>query len=275
MRPGDSLRWRQLSHPRRRVPNLAGVLATLVVSFAHAQAPSPPQPPRGGIEFQSADVKTLQADAFANPGSLWITRGAALWEEPRGQARVACASCHGRAEASMKGAAVRYPKHDAAMGRVVNLEQRVNACVEGKQKGAPLAWESESLLALTAYVAAQSNGQPIAVSIDGPAAPVFERGRRLYVERQGQLNVACTHCHDAHWGRTLLNERVSQGHPADWPAYRLEWQSLGSLQRRLRACYFGVRAEQPPFGSPDLLALELYLAARARGLAISVPGVRR
>jgi sulfur-oxidizing protein SoxA len=43
----------------------------------------------------------------------------------------------------------------------------------------------------------------------------------------------------------------------------------------LRACYFGVRAEMPPFGSDDLVALELYLAARAKGLKASVPGVRR
>jgi sulfur-oxidizing protein SoxA len=89
------------------------------------------------------------------------------------------------------------------------------------------------------------------------------------------MNLACHHCHDLSWGKTLLAETVSQGHPEGWPAYRLEWQSLGSLQRRLRACFFGVRAEQPPFGSPDLVALELYLAARARGLPISVPGVRR
>jgi sulfur-oxidizing protein SoxA len=170
---------------------------------------------------------------------------------------------------------VRYPKHDAELGRVVNLEQRINACVERRQKAPALAWESEPLLALTAFVTAQSNGAVIGVAIDGAAAPVYEHGRRLYFERQGQLNVACTQCHDASWGRTLLNERVSQGHPADWPAYRLEWQSLGSLHRRLRACYFGVRAEMPPYGSPDLVALELYLAARARGLAISVPGVRK
>lgn len=47
------------------------------------------------------------------------------------------------------------------------------------------------------------------------------------------------------------------------------------MQRRLRACYFGVRAEMPAFGSADLVVLELYLAARARGLAASVPGVRK
>jgi sulfur-oxidizing protein SoxA len=235
--------------------------------------PPQPQPLRGGIEFQGADVRAQQADAFANPGSLWITRGAALWEERRGQA--ACASCHGKAETSMKGVAARYPKHDAALGRVVNLDQRINACVQERQKAPALEWESEPLLALAAYVAAQSNGARVEVSIDGPARSTYESGRALYFERQGQLNVACTHCHDGSWGRTLLTERISQGHPLDWPAYRLEWQSLGSLQRRLRACYFGVRAEMPPFGSPDLVALELYLAARARGLAGSVPGVRR
>jgi L-cysteine S-thiosulfotransferase len=252
--------------------NWAPAFAGVTTLVALAQPPQP-QPLRGGIEFQGADVRAMQADAFGNPGSLWITRGAALWEERRGQA--SCASCHGKAEGSMKGVAARYPRHDAALGRVVNLEQRINACVELNQKAPAVAWESEPLLALTAYVASLSNGVNLDVSVAGPAAGAYERGRTLYFERQGQLNLACTHCHDASWGRTLLNERVSQGHPVDWPAYRLEWQALGSLQRRLRACYYGVRAEMPAFGSDDLVALELYLAARARRLAASVPGVRR
>jgi sulfur-oxidizing protein SoxA len=240
----------------------------LLLILTTAAFAGPPNPPRGGIEFQSPDVRALQGDAFANPGSLWVTRGAALWEQ-------GCASCHGKAETSMKGVAARYPKHDAALGRVVNLEQRINACVVARQKAPALAWESEPLLALTAHVSAQSNGAKLEVSVSGPAAATYERGRSLYFERQGQLNLACTQCHDGSWGKTLLAEPISQGHPVDWPAYRLEWQALGSLQRRLRACYFGVRAEQPPFGSDDLVALELYLADRARGLAISVPGVRR
>lgn len=259
----------------RRRCFLAAAAPLLLATAAIAAEPERPRPLRAGVEFQGDDIRSLQADAFANPGSLWITRGAALWNERRGSAQVACASCHGKAAASMKGVAVRYPKHDGELGRVVNLEERINACVQGNQKAAVLAWESEPLLAFTAFVAAQSNGERLDVATEEPAAAAYERGRRIYYERQGQLNVACTHCHDLSWGRTLLAERISQGHPADWPAYRLEWQSLGSLQRRLRACYYGVRAEMPPFGSPDLVALELYLAARAKGLAISVPGVRR
>ena len=171
--------------------------------------------------------------------------------------------------------AARYPAYDATLGHVADLEQRIDACVTGKQRDAALAYESRELLALTAYVARQSRGIPVAARVDGSASAAYERGRTLYFERQGQLNLACTHCHDANWGRTLLAEKVSQGQPVDWPAYRLEWQSLGSISRRLRACYFGVRAQQPAFGSDDLVALQLYLAQRAQGLVANAPGVRR
>ena len=212
-----------------------------------------------GVEYQSDTVKAMQADSFGNPGLLWVDRGAGCG--------IKCIGCHGDIE--LKGVAARYPRQSPQLGRVVDLEQRIQACMPG------LPWESRDLLGLTALVARQSNAIPISVDVSGPAASTHERGRSLYFERQGQLNLACTHCHDANVGKTLLSEPISQGQPADWPAYRLEWQSLGSLQRRLRACYFGVRAEMPAFGSDDLVALELYLAARGQGLAASVPGVRR
>jgi len=89
------------------------------------------------------------------------------------------------------------------------------------------------------------------------------------------MNLACAHCHDRNWGRQLLAETISQGHGNAYPAYRLEWQSAGSLQRRMRACYFGLRAEMPPYGAQELLDLELYLAWRASGLPVETPGVRR
>lgn len=249
--------------------------ALVLAAAATTAMAGAPVPPRSGIEFQSADVRALQADEFANPGMLWVTRGEALWSARRGAAGLACASCHGEAAKSMGAAAASHPKYTPRAGRVLNLEERINACVVDHQKAPPWDWESQELLGLAAYVGRQSRGVPISVSIEGPARPTYERGRTLYFERQGQLHLACHQCHDAKWGRTLLAEKISQGHPVDWPAYRLEWQTLGSLQRRLRACFYGVRAELPAFGSPDLVALELYLADRARGLVSSVPGVRR
>jgi sulfur-oxidizing protein SoxA len=227
----------------------------------------------GGVEFQSPDVKAMQADDFANPGMLWVTRGEKLWREAPATGP-SCQSCHGEG-AKMKGVAAAYPKHDANVGRVVNLEERIDYCVREKQKGAALAPESDARLSLSAYVAHQSRGVPISVAVDGPAKATYDRGAALYRQRIGQMNLACTHCHDRSAGKTLLNETISQGQPDGWPAYRIEWQSVASLQRRLRACFFGVRAEQPAFGDPDLVALELYLAARAKTLPLSVPGVRR
>ncbi len=47
------------------------------------------------------------------------------------------------------------------------------------------------------------------------------------------------------------------------------------MQRRIRACLFGVHAEMPPPGATELTDLELFLAWRAQGLLLESPGVRR
>ena len=59
-----------------------------------------------------------------------------------------------------------------------------------------------------------------------------------------------------------------------YPMYRLEWQTLGSLQRRLRNCINGMRTQNFDFGAPELVELELYLMSRARGLPAETPAVR-
>jgi sulfur-oxidizing protein SoxA len=235
----------------------------------------PPAPLKAGSEFQSHDIRELQADEFANPAMLWVAQGRQLWLAPRGAAGKSCADCHGAAEQSMAGAATGFPKSARQAGRLLNLEGQINTCAVERQKAPPMDYESDALLALTAYVARQSRGMPMAVIIDGARHAPFEEGRRLYRQRMGQLNLACHHCHQSHWGRQLLADTISQGHGSGYPAYRFEWQKIGSLQRRLRACYFGLRAEMPEYGSSELLALELYLAWRATGLAVEAPGVRK
>ena len=67
---------------------------------------------------------------------------------------------------------------------------------------------------------------------------------------------------------------MPQGHPTGYPIYRLEWQTLGSLQRRLRNCLTGMRAVAEPLGAQELVDLELYLMWRARGMPMETPAVR-
>jgi sulfur-oxidizing protein SoxA len=268
---------------RRRIARVATALAlpalaaamVAVSALARAQLRAiPANELRSGITFAGADVRAMQADDFANPGFLWVDRGERLWREvPAGSQ--SCAGCHGDAASSMRGVAARYPAYDAASSRVIDLEARIDDCRVRRQKLAPLARESDDLLGLTAYVATQSRGLPMAVSIDGAARPTWERGRDFYYARHGQMNLACAQCHEQNWGKRLYSETLSQGHGNAFPAYKLEWQSLGSLQRRIRACLFGVRAEMPSYGAPELTDVELFLAWRARGLPMEAPGVRR
>lgn len=174
----------------------------------------------------------------------------------------------------MKGAATRYPQIDKG-GGLLNLEDRIRQCRERRQQAAPFNFESEELLALTALVRMQSRGMPMVISIGGESRAYFERGRDFYYSRSGQMNLACAHCHQENWGKKLGPETISQGHGNAYPAYRLEWQTMGSLQRRFRSCLSGVRAEMLPYGATEYLDLELYLAWRSGKLPIETPGVRR
>jgi sulfur-oxidizing protein SoxA len=203
-----------------------------------------------------------------------VLQGEALWSKPVGADGRACADCHGDARVSMKGVAARYPAYDAALARPVDLEQRINQCHTEHQRAEPLAWESDDLLALTAFVARQSRGVPIAVSTEPELRPFGALGRELFREREGQLNLSCSQCHGDNWGKRLAGSVIPQAHPTGYPVYRLEWQTLGSLQRRLRSCMIGVRAEPFDYGAPQAIALELYLMERARGMLMDPPAVR-
>ena len=163
----------------------------------------------------------------------------------------------------MKGVATRYPQR--VEGKVVSLEEKI------RQKLA-LPYESDELLGITAYVAMQSRGLPMGA---GVAENDAEKGKAEYYRKRGQMNLACAHCHEQNWGKRLGAETLSRGQGNGYPAYRLEWQKAGSLQRRLRACLFGLHAEMPAYGAEVLLELELFLAWRGKGLLVETPAVRR
>ena len=252
-----------------------GWLSAFVLVGGVAIAEIPLNERRSGYELLGPTTKAMQDDDTSNPGMLWVLDGEALWARKGGSADKACAFCHGDDAANMKGVAARYPAFDARAGRPIDLEQRINQC-RVEQQGAPaLAREGRELLALTAFVARQSRGLPIEDPLkDERLKPFVEAGRALFEGRQGQLNLACAQCHDDLWDKRLVGNLISQGHPTGYPQYRLEWQTVGSLQRRLRNCLIGVRAETFAYGAPDYVDLALYMMWRARGLPVEAPAVR-
>jgi sulfur-oxidizing protein SoxA len=172
----------------------------------------------------------------------------------------------------MRGVAAQFPK--IVKGKLQTLEGQINQCRSTAQNEPPLAYESKALLALTAYVAVQSKGMPIAVNETPANQEQLKKGRQWFNERIGQLNLSCAQCHEDRAGLKLGGSLIPQGHPNAYPIYRLEWQTLGSLQRRLRNCMSGVRAQQFEYGSPEMAQLELFLMWRARGMPLEAPGVR-
>jgi sulfur-oxidizing protein SoxA len=225
-------------------------------------------------QTMSAETRAMQDDDAANPATLWVLDGEALWKAPAGQEQKSCADCHGDAHEKMKGVAARYPRFDETRGKPVDIEQQINICRTERQNATPLAWESHDLLALTAYVARQSRGEKISIAPDARAQSSLDSGKRLFTARRGQLDLSCAQCHDDNWGKSLAGANIPQGQATGYPLYRLEWQSLGSLRRRLRNCLSGMRAELWPQDAPEYVDLELYLMSRANGMTMESAAVR-
>jgi L-cysteine S-thiosulfotransferase len=280
---------------------IALLLACSANVWAQSIPPIPAAQLRSGNHFQSQTLRAQQADDAQNPGMLWVEIG-------KQQFTADCARCH--ANPSTLAPAFPRPQGTGA----VNLDDAINACVETKLQRPRLAAESQPLLGLSAYLmhAARGNARKIAEiapqvssqhTCEGPRrgsqpceedipaqrtvskttktapqvsqSPAWNEGKRIWFARQGKQDLSCALCHDGLWGKTLRNQTISQGHTVGYPTYRLEWQTLGSAERRIRACYFGMEAEVPPIGSPTLRALELYGAWRGGALPIEAPAVRR
>jgi L-cysteine S-thiosulfotransferase len=252
---------------------LLGVILVTASPTNLAAAEIPLSERKSGYDLMGRETRAMQDDDTSNPATLTVLDGEAAWKRKAGMEK-SCADCHGDAGTSMKGVAARYPAFDAARARPVNLEQRINICRVEQQKAAPLPFESKGMLALATYLGRQSRGVPITAGEDERTRPFREAGREMFSRRQGQLNLSCANCHDDNSGGRLAGAPIPQGHPTGYPLYRLEWQAVGSLQRRLRNCIAGMRAESYPFGAPELVDLELYLMWRARGMPLETPAVR-
>ena len=233
-----------------------------------------PKDKRSGFDFMSPQTQSMQTDQTSNPGMFWVIDGERLWNQPQGAANKSCASCHDDAAKSMRGVAARYPAFDEESKQPIDLAGRINRCRQARQSAAPLARESDELLALAAYVGYQSHGMPVTPAADPRLQPFREKGRHWFERRLGQLQLSCASCHDERWGARLGGSVIPQAHPTGYPLYRLEWQTVGSLQRRLRGCLVGVRAEPFEFGAPEYVDIELFLMSRATGLKMETPAVR-
>ena len=227
---------------------------------------------QSSYQLMTPENQAMQDDPNLNPALFWVMDGHSLWKEKAGKKNVSCASCHGESGQKMAGVATHFPRFQK--GKLQTLEGQINQCRTSKQDASTLAYESKELVALTTFVATQSKGLPIAIQETAQNRKDLQQGRQFFNQRMGQLNLSCAQCHQDRAGLKLGGSLIPQGHPTAYPIYRIEWQTMGSLQRRLRNCMSGVRAQQFEYGSLEMAQLELFLMWRARGMPLETPGVR-
>lgn len=227
-----------------------------------------------GYRFMPLALRRIEDDGAQNPASLWLDEGEQQWNLREGEADLSCARCHNDARVAMRGAATRYPRHDIAKGRLIGLEERINICRVDHMRAPALERGTDELLALTIYVRRQSQGMVLNPRVTRREKEAFELGRQYFEARRGQFNQACHACHSRSVGRSLRATTLSQGQSNAFPAYRAAWGRPGSLHRRFQECNKLVRAAPLDEGSPEYLALELYLGWRGAGLRIEGPAVR-
>jgi sulfur-oxidizing protein SoxA len=231
---------------------------------AGSEAPAA-DPRRSSFLEMSPATQALQRDDSLNPGLLWLQGGEQDFARD-------CKRCHD--PGAMRGVAARYPAWDERLGKPLTLQGRIQQCRVRHLQQPPLPAESDALLGLETYLARASRGQPIAPPADARLQAWQARGQALFHQPLGQLALSCAQCHDQHAGGRLAGVVIPQGHPTGYPQYRLEWQTMGSLPRRLRNCMTGVRAEPYAPGSDEFTALEAYLMQRAAGMPLEAPAVR-
>lgn len=226
-----------------------------------------------GWHFREDDTRAMQADDFDNPGMLGVEAAAEVWDTADGSEGKACASCH-EAPESMAGVRPVMPKFNEAKGEMYTLEMYINECRTERMGAEAWDWDSADMVNMTALISSVSRGLPVNVAIDGPAAPYWEQGREMYYTRYGQLELACSNCHEDNYGNFIRADHLSQGQTNGFPVYRLKDAQLSSIHNRFKGCIRDTRAETFKPGSPEFIALELYVASRGNGLSVEGPSVR-
>jgi len=207
------------------------------------------------------------------PYELNLTNGEEMFNTPFANGKT-YADCF---ENGGIGIRQNYPYFDTERGEVITLELAINECREANGEK-PLKWKRGPIADISAYMAYTSRGKVFDIKIpDDPRALAwYERGKKHFYQKRGQLNMACADCHKFYSGNMVRNEILSPaiGHLTHFPVYRSKWGAMGTTHRRYGGCNAQVRAKPYPAQSEEYRALEYFHTYMSNGLAINGPGAR-
>jgi len=215
----------------------------------------------------------IEIEEFA-PYELNIAKGEELFNKPFANGNT-YASCF---ENGGIGIRQNYPYFDTKRGEVITLELAINECREANGEK-PLGWKKGPIADISAYMAYTSRGKVFDIKIpdDPRALAAYERGKKHFYQKRGQLNMACADCHKFYAGNMIRADLLSPalGHLTHFPVYRSKWGGLGTTHRRYGGCNEQVRAKPYPAQGEEYRALEYFHTYMSNGLAVNGPGARK
>ena len=170
-----------------------------------------------------------------------------------------------------------YPLFDTERREVITLELAINRCREANGEE-PLKWETGALAEISAYMSYTSRGNPVSIDIPNEdAIAAYEEGKKFYYAKKGYLNNSCATCHVQGAG---MKARTEVLHPAlgesiSFPTFRLKWDHLGTLHKRIRGCHRDQGARSFKAQSPQYRNLEYFMTYMANGMLVNGPSVRK
>lgn len=202
-----------------------------------------------------------------------VEQGRKMWETPfkNGKRYADCFPNGG------KQIAGTYPQFDEAKGKVVTLQDALNACRVANGEEAYKPEDMKNMGTLTSYMRTLSDGMLMNVKIEGPkAVAAYEDGKKTFFSRKGQLNFACASCHVQNAGTRLRSELISPavGQAVHWPVFR-GGETLVTLQQRYEGCFKQVRAVPPPQGGETMNNLEYFHSSLSNGLPLKASVFRK
>jgi sulfur-oxidizing protein SoxA len=249
-------------------------------------------------EMVNADAyRAALQDKFANPGTIVIDQGEALFKAPRGPKNANLEKCDfGLGAGKLKGAYAQLPRYFKDSDRVEDLESRLVTCMvklqgftesEVKKKVFGDHTKNESntdIEAIAMYVAAQSDGMPINPPLKhAKEKEALKLGETLFFNRHGPMDFSCKTCHAEDGKRIRLqelgnyagNKANTQATMKTWPTYRVSHGMVRTLQSRMWDCNWQMRLPDLDYGSPGSVALISYLSNGAAGANLDLPGMKR
>jgi sulfur-oxidizing protein SoxA len=208
------------------------------------------------------------------PYELNISNGESLFNTPFANGKT-YASCFDNGGIGIRQ---NYPYFDTDRGEVITLELSINECREANGEK-PLKWKRGPIADISAYMASTSTGNVFDIKIpdDPRALAAYERGKKHFYQKRGQLNMACADCHKFYSGNMVRADLLSPalGHLTHFPVYRSKWGGLGTTHRRYGGCNAQVRAKSFPAQGEEYRALEYFHTYMSNGLAVNGPGARK